>query len=680
MNPKHFVPRLILGLLFIAGAALGLISCTETPEPIRAVTAPPTTPTPPPDNHIQVWLTLADASKKLNQEPELTWQTGTSHDTATIDVDGTTLYQQMEGFGAAMTDSSAWLIMNKLEEAQRQQLMNDLFTREGNGIGLSYLRLPMGASDFAQENYSYDDLPPGETDPDLAHFSIGYDEAYIIPALQMALALNPQLRFMGSPWSAPAWMKENGSMNGEALLPEFYQAFANYHVQFVQAYAAANLPIDAITPQNEPMHSTDSYPSMAMSARSQQTFIRDYLGPAFREAGLTTRILILDHNWDLWQYPLQVLADPAAAAYIDGVAFHCYGGDVANQTQIYRAYPDKGIWFTECSGGRWATDFGDNVSWNMHNLVLGNFRNWGKSLLLWNLALDEHAGPQNGGCGECRGVVTINQNTGELTYNEEFYILGHVSKFVDPGAYRINSTWDAAAVPDNVAFLNPDGSMVLLVHADTATTFTVTWNGQQFSYSLPAKGTATFKWASNLNPGPTVTPDPAVVASPTPLPASAQLPGTVPTSTLLLDFATPDGIFARSNAEAIIGTIAHTGNGSLQSHSAGGNWHVVGANFVPTLDLSGYARLCFAVYDATEGDASGNTIGLRLTDSLGGTEERWTDHDGVGTNPRTSRDEWVQMCFNLSAFSEVDLTRLMAIEFNSYWAGDTYFDSVIVEE
>lgn len=471
----------------------GLVGCEAQSGQTMMATETTNPPVETPAPAVSVWVTYGDKSKLLQPDTAVTFTT-TTPDLPTIHIDPNIRFQQIEGVGAAMTDSAAWLLMRVLPEKQRQQVMADLFTREGNGIGLNYIRVPMGASDFALHTYSYNDRPEGEADPDLTHFSINYDEAYIIPALQLAQAANPSLRFMGSPWSAPAWMKAGESMNGNALRPEYYQSFADYHVRFVQAYAAAGLPITAVTPQNEPMHDTRSYPSMYMPARIQQTFVRDYLGPAFQQAGLDTQILILDHNWDLWEYALEVLSDPAAAAYVDGIAFHCYAGDVANQALVREAYPDKGIWFTECSGGRWATDFGDNMSWNLNNLVIGNFRNWGSSLLLWNLALDEQDGPQNGGCGNCRGVITINQRTGEVTYNEEYYILGHVSKFVDRGAFHVASS-DEGTGPNHVAFVNPDGSMALVVQADEAVSFAVSVsNGRFFNYTLPAHTTATFVW------------------------------------------------------------------------------------------------------------------------------------------------------------------------------------------
>lgn len=448
---------------------------------------------------VSVWLTLPDQSKLLSSQPELAFAASDASTDGiyTIALDDTRQYQRMEGFGAAMTDSSAWLFMRILNEQQRAQVLSDLFTRQGNGIGLSYVRIPVGASDFALHDYSYNTLPRGETDPMLEKFSINYDEAYIIPALQSALALNPQLRFMASPWSAPGWMKDGGQFHGGSLLPEYQQTFADYLVRFIQAYAEHGLVMDTLTPQNEPQHETDGYPSMLMSPDAQAAFVRDYLGPALRQSGLPTRLLIFDHNWDLWQYPMRVLSDPAAAAFVDGVAFHCYGGDVRNQSSLHAAYPDKGIWFTECSGGDWSPGFAGNLSWNLHNLGISNIRNWGNSLLLWNLALDEYSGPQNGGCEDCRGVVTINQTTGEVSYNVEYYVLGHFSRVVDPGAYRIDSTAYSEGQPENVAFINPDGSLALVVHATRPVTFAVIWQSKRLTYTLPAGAVVSLKWGGS---------------------------------------------------------------------------------------------------------------------------------------------------------------------------------------
>ncbi len=621
---------------------------------------------------IEVWVTLGNRQKLLSHEPALTFTPGRPVSGPTIWVDPSTLYQQFEGAGAAMTDSSAWLIMNLPDEAVRQVLMAKLFSRQGEGIGLSYLRLPMGASDFALGDYTYDDLPAGQSDPQLKHFSIEHDRTYIIPALKLALTFNPHLRLMASPWSAPAWMKKNGRLQGSSLKPEFFQAFADYHVKFIQAYQAEGLRIDAITPQNEPLYTTEGYPTMYMAAEEQKIFVRDYLGPGLRAAGLDTKIIIFDHNWDLVDYPLEVLSDPDAAAYVNGVAFHCYGGDVSAQSRVHDAFPEKGIWFTECSGGEWAPNFADNLSWNVKNLVIGNFRNWGKSLLLWNLALDEQHGPTNGGCQDCRGVVTIDHSSHQITYNEEFYVLAHLTRFVLPGAYRSESTPGGESVPQNVAFLNPDDTLALIVQSDTAVDFNVAWNGRFFPYHLPAGGVVTFRWrVDSQQPHPTVTSQ--ALATPTPRPTLP--PAEKPSPGLLLDFENRPAIFAAQNAQAAFGSIAHSGQASLQSLSHEGNWHIVGARFERPLDLSGFVKLCFWIYDTTAG-TEGNTIGMRLSDGLRRQQEVWSDHAAAGPNPRTAAASWVQMCFRLAAFTELDLHHLASLEFETYWPGAVYFDDV----
>ncbi len=458
--------RFLLILSFLLSA------CMSEPKPTSAPA-------------LQVWLTTFDRRHLL----ESVTLPPASEETR-ITLDPTQRYQTMEGFGAAMTDSSAYLLMRVLDETRRQQVMKALFGQ--SGIRLSYLRVSMGASDFALRDYTYDDMDRGQSDPDLRRFNIEYDKQYILPALRLARTLNPELRFMGSPWSAPAWMKQPPTLHGGRLKPEYYSAFAAYHVRFVQAYAEEGIPIDALTPQNEPLHESGSYPTMKMTAAEQATFVRDHLAPALRQAGLQTRILIFDHNWDLVHFPLEVLADPETAAVVDGVAFHCYGGDVSAQSLVHQAHPEKGIWFTECSGGAWATDFGSNIAWNVRNLVVGNFRHWGNSLLLWNLALDENAGPQNGGCSNCRGVVTVDTRSGDVTFNEEYYVLGHLSKFVRPGAQRIESTAPGRGVPPNVAFVNPDGSLVLIVLAEQPLSLAIAWNEQVQTFAVPGQALATF--------------------------------------------------------------------------------------------------------------------------------------------------------------------------------------------
>jgi len=420
----------------------------------------------------------------------------------TITVNDAVNYQQIDGFGASFTDSSAWLLWNKLTEAQRKEALQMLFSPT-KGIGLSFLRQPMGASDFALSDYSYDDLPPGQPgspgDPDLKHFSIDHDRAYIIPLLREALALNPNLKIIASPWSPPGWVKTSGSMIQGALLPSGYAPLAKYFVRFVQEYEAAGVPIYAITMQNEPMYVPNNYPGMNMTAREQAEFLANYLGPAFRDAHLKTKIMVFDHNWDLIEYPIQVLSDAKAAAFAAGTAIHCYGGSVTAQNELHERFPDKDIWLTECSGGDWQK--GDVLQQQVR-LVIGATRNWAKSVVLWNLALDQNHEPFLGGCTNCRGIITVNHagQPSQIMPTVDYTALAHASKFVAPGAYRVESnTFDQGSLED-VAFRNPDGSLVLLVlNSGGSTTFNVAWAGKYAGYKLPGGAVATFRWNSPTN-------------------------------------------------------------------------------------------------------------------------------------------------------------------------------------
>jgi glucosylceramidase len=442
---------------------------------------------------VDIWMTTGNKSQLLKQQTDVLFQPGAGSGGTAINVIPTTTYQAIDGFGAAMTDSSAWLLDNELTAAQRDKLMRQLFSRE-SGIGLNYLRVPMGASDFTASNfYTYNDNPPSGTDELQQHFSIAHDEAYILPLLQQARALNPELKLMASPWSAPAWMKTNNSLTGGSLATQWESSYARYLAKFVQAYEANGLPIDTLTLQNEPLHTTN-YPTMFMSATQQINLIKNHVGPLFAAEEIATKLLAYDHNWDNTDYPIQVLNDPDARQYLAGTAFHAYAGDVGAQTTVHNAHPDKDIYFTEISGGEWATNFADNLVWYYQNIIIGNTRNWGKSGLFWNLALDQNHNPHLNGCSNCRGVVTINNMTGAVAFNEEFYSLGQVTKAVQPGAVRINSAPTGSL--NNVAFLNPDGSRVLIVLNPNSSSATarVIEEGKHFSFAIPGKSVATFLW------------------------------------------------------------------------------------------------------------------------------------------------------------------------------------------
>jgi glucosylceramidase len=413
----------------------------------------------------------------------------------TITVDDAVRYQQIDGFGASLTDASAWLLAHKLTDAQRKDALEMLFSPT-KGIGLSMLRQPMGSSDFAAvDDYSYDDLPAGQTDPSLAHFSIDRDRQYIIPILREALALNPKLKIVASPWSPPGWMKTSGSMTYGGLLPSSYAPLANYFVRYVKAYEAAGVPIYAITMQNEPLHVPHDYPGMDMMPQEQIAFLRDHLGPAFRDAGLKQKIMVFDHNWDLIDYPITVLSDAQAAAFAAGIAIHCYGGSVTAQTELHNRFPNKDIWLTECSGGDWVKS---RPLEQPARLVIGATRNWAKSVILWNLALDQNHNPHVGGCNDCRGVITVDHSTAptKVVPTPDFTALGHASKFVTPGAERIDSNSFEQGSLEDVAFRNPDGSIVLIVlnSGGQTTAFNIAWKKKYASYKLNPGAVATFRW------------------------------------------------------------------------------------------------------------------------------------------------------------------------------------------
>jgi|KBSMisStandDraft_5_1062788.scaffolds.fasta_scaffold44193_3 glucosylceramidase len=466
----------------------------------------------------RVWVTSPDRAELMHDRGTVAFGTGPSGE-LTITVDPSRTYQSMDGFGASITDSSA-AVLYRLDPAAREQAMRSLFDPV-RGIGVSALRQPIGSSDFTDEpHYTYDDMPPGQTDFALAHFSIAHDRAQILPLLRRARALNPRLTVIATPWSPPAWMKTTDSLVGGRLKddPRVYAAYARYFVKFVQAYRAAGVPVDYLTVQNEPQNRTpNGYPGMDLPV-AQEVKLIEAVGPALRAAGLRTRILAYDHNWTTHpgdiastppgedpetDYPYEVLASPAAR-WVAGTAYHCYSGDPSAQTALHDAYPDKGIWFTECSGSHGPTDppakfFRDTLTFHARNVTIGTTRNWAKTAITWNIALDSTGGPHNGGCDTCTGLLTLEAD-GTVSTNAEYYTIGHLSKFVRPGAVRIASTsfgttgWNGQIM--DVAFRNPDGSTALVVHNenDDPRTFAVAVGGRSFDYTLPGGALATFTW------------------------------------------------------------------------------------------------------------------------------------------------------------------------------------------
>lgn len=450
---------------------------------------------------VDAWVTSGDGHQRLSRLDPIEMGQGPA-EALVIRVDPSRRYQAIEGFGASFTDSSVWLLRNRLDARQRSALLRDLFDPK-TGLGLGLTRITIGASDFSQTHYSYDDMPPGETDPGLTRFSIAPARANVLPVVREAMSINRALRVFASPWSAPGWMKTSGSMIKGKLSPEYYDAFAHYLDRTIAALAAEHVPVYALSIQNEPNFQPENYPGMHMDASERAAFVGGHLGPLLARSRSRVRLLDWDHNWDQPQSPLAVLADPVARKYIAGTAWHCYAGNVSAQSQVHDAYPEKETWFTECAGGAWMPEWRAPLVWMTRNLIIGSTRNWAKGVILWNIALDENDGPHLGGCGNCRGVVTINQKTGAVTRNVEYYVLGHASRFVRPGARRIESDSGVDGL-ETVAFQNPgNGKTVLIVlnTADQPRHFSAGVGNDRFSTSLAAGSVATFTWPTTLTRG-----------------------------------------------------------------------------------------------------------------------------------------------------------------------------------
>jgi glucosylceramidase len=450
---------------------------------------PPVTP-PSTTSDINYWLTKGDQSVLLEkQTTPLSFGT-VANSYPVIEVDSTQTYQTIDGFGYTLTGGSADLI-NALSPSARQVLLKELFSTDNNGIGVSYLRISIGASDLSAQVFSYDDMPAGQTDINLQNFSLSLDTINLVPVLKEIIAINPSIKLLGSPWSPPVWMKDNNSSVGGSLLPAYYGVYAQYFVKYIQAMQAKGIAIDAITIQNEPLHGGNN-PSMLMFAAQQATFIKNHIGPAFQAAGINTKIIVWDHNCDNPTYPIDVLNDAAAKQYVDGSAFHLYGGDISALTQVRNTHPDRNVYFTEqytsSTGG-----FSGDLKWHLKNVIIGSMRNWSKNALEWNLANDATYGPHTtGGCTVCKGALTISGSN--IIRNVAYYIIAHASRFVPAGSVRIGS--NIYGNIQNVAFKRPDGSKVLVVLNDESSTqtFNIKFKGRWVPATLEAGAVATYIW------------------------------------------------------------------------------------------------------------------------------------------------------------------------------------------
>jgi glucosylceramidase len=464
---------------------------------------------------VSVYQTTPDLLETLSQRQSLRF-TGKPIPGATgplITVDDGQRFQEIDGFGASLTDAAAWLFAKKLTPAQTDAAFKSLFSRK-DGIALSFLRQPVGSSDLAVTFYSYDDLcqqaakacttPTGVTDSNLDHYSLAHDQEYILPLLKKAVALNPSMHIMLTAWSPPGWMKTSGSMLGlfpgskqpSTLRPDAYPAYANYLVKTVQGYQAAGVPVYSFSVVNEPLWPAPDYSGMLMPAADQANFIANALGPALAAAHLTTKVMVYDHNWDRPDYPETVLKDPRAYAIAAGTAWHHYFGDLTVMTKNHEEFPQKDQWVTESSGGTWQKG---NVLAEEAAELIAVTRNWSRSYVLWGLATDQSNGPHVGGCDNCRGLVTIDtSNPDRATVKPEvdYYVLGQASKFLEPGAVRIASDEPGGSTIKDVAFRNPDGQVVLYALNAGATSMDIRigFHGKIAATPLPAGSVATFIW------------------------------------------------------------------------------------------------------------------------------------------------------------------------------------------
>jgi glucosylceramidase len=453
---------------------------------------------------VNVWLTTTNDAggrnvvRGLQQQSPTAFAASSAAANQTVTVDENTTYQQFIGGGASFTDTAAWLMNSSgaLSPTTRGATMTKLFDPAG-GIGLDFLRNPMGASDLARFNYTYDD-----TCCDLNDFSIGHDLADVLPLTKQARALNPALKVMATPWTSPPWMKDNNGYSQGWLQSQYYGLYAQYFVKFIQAYQTQGVPIDYVSPQNEPTCCA-GYPSVQWNTSGLDFFTASNLLPALHNAGLTTKVLVHDWNWDgysTWAAPL--LADSAIRndPNFGGIAWHGYGGDVSQQTTVHNQYPTVDAFDTEHSGGTW---IGNQQNEDMRNII-DYTRNWGRTVTKWSLAVDQTMGPHNGGCGTCTGLITVHNGdsrSGQVDYTVEYYDMGHLTKFVKPGARRIDSS--ANTTIPNVAWKNPDGSKALIAYNGTGGTqsLKVVWGNESFTFNLPAATSATFTWSGTQGSG-----------------------------------------------------------------------------------------------------------------------------------------------------------------------------------
>jgi len=467
---------------------------------------------------IEAWVTHADRSALFEKSSEKIAFTSTGRGRGgLITIDESLQMQEIDGFGFALTGGSAELMMKMTPDA-RGKLLKELFARDEDHIGVSYIRLTIGASDLNSFVFSYNDLPEGETDFSLERFDLRQDKLDVIPVMKEILAISPDIKILASPWSPPTWMKTNGKVKAGSLKTECYEVYARYFVKYIREMEKQGIRIDAVTVQNEPLNANNT-PSMRMSAREQAEFIGKHLGPALSKEGLHTKIVLFDHNLDRPDYPLSILNDPETAPYADGSGFHHYGGDMSTMTIVHQAFPDKHLYFTEQMVVERPGSPTIEIAAQVKRLIIGATTNWSRNVILWNFAADPLNDPHtdDGGCSMCQGAVTLDGNI--VTRNLAWYVVAHASKFVTPRSVRIGSTqpgdmtvsltsdeerrevtrvalYEQTGTLPNVAFRTPEGKIVLIVANDSGdvSSFRIRYRSRVANVRLAPGSVGTYVW------------------------------------------------------------------------------------------------------------------------------------------------------------------------------------------
>mgnify|MGYP003584828381 FL=1 len=455
---------------------------------------------------VDLFITTANGSRKFFHD-SIAFNSKPNMSPYTITLNPAESYQVMEGFGAAITGSTCYNLL-KMSAGDRARLLKETFDPV-SGMGYSYIRISMGCSDFSLSEYTHCDTKGIE------NFALHTeDKTYVIPVLKEILAIRPDIRIMASPWTCPKWMKVNNltekkpvdSWTSGQLNPAYYQDYATYFVKYIEAMKSEGINITSVTIQNEPLNRYNSA-SLYMTWQEQRDFIKTALGPAFRSAGIQSKIIVYDHNYnydadraenkDQIDYPLHIYSDPEAAQYIDGAAYHAYGGDKSELADVHARNTSKNLYFTEISIGSWGYSFADDLMWNMNEVCLGTINNWAKAVIVWNFMLDANHGPNRpGGCTTCYGAIDIQSDYKTMTRNSHYYTIGHLAKVFPPGAKRIATTGYKATGLYYAAFVNPDASYAAVMQNDTDKPLNITLadGSHTFTFEVSAKSVVSVKW------------------------------------------------------------------------------------------------------------------------------------------------------------------------------------------